>query len=212
MRLLRPAVLALVACALAPGLATAAPPAQQPSFAGKLTKYVDPAQQTALSFGDRSHWLQPWRAYLDTVPATRMRDAIGIQFNVPAAEADATARLLAANGFRRARIEFGWNSISYDDPTRLANPDDFRTRVAALARYGIRPLFLLNAHHGGPTPSRPFTATLTEPAIRGARRVRVDAATLAQVAPGRSGLELSGEHSKSGFGVPSARRGRPNGS
>ncbi len=193
MRLLRPAALALVACALLPGSTLAAPPAQQPSFAGKVTKYVDPVQQTALSFGDRSHWLQPWRAYLDTVPATRLRDAVGIQFNVPAAEADATARLLAANGFRRARIEFGWNSLSYDDPTKLANPDDFRTRVAALARYGIRPLFLLNANHGGPTPSRTFTATLTEPAARGARRVRVDADTLAQVAPGRSGLDLSGE-------------------
>jgi hypothetical protein len=36
---------------------------------GAVTQYVDPMQQTALAFGARSHWLQPWRAYLDTVPS-----------------------------------------------------------------------------------------------------------------------------------------------
>ena len=88
-------------------------------------------------------------------------------------EADATARLLAANGFRRARVELGWNGISYDDPTRLANPAGLRTKLDALRRYGIRPLILLNAHHGGPTPSARSPPTLVEPAARGARRVRV---------------------------------------
>ena len=196
MRPLRPAaaVLALGALSLGATAPASAAPPSNPTFAGKVTQYVDPAQQTALGFGDRSHWHLPWRAYLDTVPATRLRDAVGIQFNVSAAEADATARLLAANGFRRARVEQGWGGVSYDDPSRLADPADFRTKLQALNRHGIRPLILLNAHHGGPTPSRPFSATLMEPAARGARRVRVDAGTLAQIVPGRSGLELSGEH------------------
>src|SRR3954467_3745371 len=82
---------------------------------GTLRKPIDPRQQTSLAFGQRSHWLQPWRAYLDTVPATRRPDAIGINFNVEPAEAEATARLLSESGFRRARVSFGWESIAYSN-------------------------------------------------------------------------------------------------
>src|SRR5688572_19027275 len=84
-----------------------------------LTDTIDPAQQTAVAFGERSHWLQPWRAYLDTVPAARLRDAIGINFNVEPGEAAAAARLLARSGFARARVEIGWGSFSYDEPSKL---------------------------------------------------------------------------------------------
>jgi Concanavalin A-like lectin/glucanases superfamily len=165
------------------------------TFAGKVTQYVDPGQQTKLGFGDRSHWLQPWRAYLDTVPAVRLRQAAGIMFNVSATEADATARLLAANGFRRARIEVGWNSLDYDDPTRINDVAGLRTKLAALKRYGIRPLILLNSHHGGPCPMRSLTVRTVEPAVRGARRLRLDAASAQQVVPGRTGLNsLTGEY------------------
>ena len=69
-----------------------------------LSDPIDPSQQTAMPFGDRSHWLQPWRAYLDTVPASVLRNAVGINFNVDPGQARATARLLARSGFRRARV------------------------------------------------------------------------------------------------------------
>src|SRR5947209_8626079 len=54
---------------------------------------------TVLPFGTRSHWIQPWRAYLDTTPATTLLNAVGINFNVDLPYAAATARVLAANGF-----------------------------------------------------------------------------------------------------------------
>ena len=149
---------------------------------------MDPRQQTRLAFGERSHWLQPWRAYLDTPPATRLRDAIGINFNVEPAEADATARLLADSGFHRARVEFGWSAFAYEDPSLLSDPQRFRTILGALRRHGIRPLILLNAHHGAPGPTRFFSARLAGRAAAGARRVRLDAATARQVEPGRTGL------------------------
>jgi hypothetical protein len=152
---------------------------------------IDPVQQTAVGFGSRSHWLQPWRAYLDTVPATRLRDAIGINFNVDPSEARAAARMLARNGFRRARIEIGWDQMDYDDP-RLRDPRRLRALVGALARHGIRPLLLLNAHHGAPCPTRRFMADLAEPAKAGARSVRLTAASARHVFPGRSGLDAVG--------------------
>jgi hypothetical protein len=158
---------------------------------GLVRNPIDPRQQTAVAFGERSHWHQPWRAYLDTPPATRLLDAIGINFNVSPEEAEATARLLAESGFRRARVEFGWDQIDFSNPRRLASPGRFRAILGALDRYGIRPLILLNAHHGKPGPTRLFEAELVSPAPQGAREVRLSPATAAEVEPGRTGLNAS---------------------
>jgi hypothetical protein len=179
----RPFLVALTVLALqAPATASGQ------EFAGELTDYVDESQQTLLSYGDESHWLQPWRAYLDTVPAVRLQDAIGINFNVKDAQADAAARLLAANGFRRARIEVSFNSVNYANPAQLTNANSLRTRLLALKRYGIRPLILLNSHEGGPCPNQALTIKTIEPALEGATRIRLDPATAAAVVPKKTGL------------------------
>jgi hypothetical protein len=182
-RALRPLLAAVTALVL---LAPASAGGQV--FAGELTQYVDPRQQTLLSYGDESHWLQPWRAYLDTVPAQRFRDAVGMTFNVPDAQADATARLLAANGFKRARIEVGFNNVRYDDPSQLANLASLRTRLLALKQYGIRPLILLNSNHGAPCPNRAITLRTVEPAFEGDTRIHLDAATAGAVVPWKTGF------------------------
>jgi hypothetical protein len=148
---------------------------------------MDRSQQTALSFGDRSHWLQPWRAYLDTVPAVRLRNSIGITFNVEPQEAGATARLLAAKGFARARVEIGWGAIDYDDPRKVNDVSALR-RLVTLKQNGIRSLVLLNSNHGLPCPTRLFEARVVEAARRGERSIRLDRATARAVVPGRSGL------------------------
>lgn len=45
---------------------------------GSVLNPIDPRQQTALAFGQRSHWLQPWRAYSLTPPATQLQRALGV--------------------------------------------------------------------------------------------------------------------------------------
>ena len=159
---------------------------------GTLLRPIDPRQQTVVVFGVRSHWLQPWRGYLDTFPATRLLDAIGINFNVEPSEAEATARMLARNGFRRARIEIGWDRMSYNDPAQLGDKKRLRALVGALARHGIRPLVLLNSNQGIPCPVRRFGADLAEPAEAGATSVRLTPASATQVVPGRSGIDGPG--------------------
>jgi hypothetical protein len=157
--------------------------------AGILEKPIDPRQQTALRFGDRSHWLQPWRAYLDTPPATRLRNAIGINFNhVNVEEAGPTARLLGRSGFRRARVELGWSMMSYGEPGRLSNPTEAQIPLRALRANGIRPLILLNSFHGLPAPARYFDAVLLAPARQGDRRVLLARDTARQVVPHKTGL------------------------
>ncbi|MGZ4203173.1 MAG: hypothetical protein ACXVRH_14090, partial [Thermoleophilaceae bacterium] len=140
MRRLPATLLAALVLALPAARAAADPP-----IVGSVTNYVDPAQLTDLQFGDRSHWLQPWRAYMDTWPGTRMLDSIGMNFNVNAAVASATAHLLADSGFRRARISEPWGMLDYDNPGVLTNDSDFRTTLSALKQYGLRPLIVLEA-------------------------------------------------------------------
>jgi hypothetical protein len=168
-------------------------PDREEGHPGTLRNPIDRKQQTALAFGERSHWLQPWRAYLDTPPATRLRDAIGINFNVRPKDAEATAALLQRSGFRRARLEIGWDQIAYGHPDELARHEALHPLLGALRRHGIRPLILLNANHGAPGPIRRFSAELAAPANAGAREVRLAPDSAKRVEPGRSGLNSVGK-------------------
>jgi hypothetical protein len=183
MRRLSATILAALMLAL-PARAAADTP-----FAGTVTNYVDPSQLTALSFGDRSHWLQPWRAYLDTWPATRMLDSIGMNFNVGAADAPATARLLADSGFRLARISEPWGEVDYDNPGVLTNDSDFRTTLSALKQYGLRPLIVLEAPDYSPCPMKALNVETDRSAAKGDTRIHLTSAAAAAVVPGLSGLD-----------------------
>jgi hypothetical protein len=159
-----------------------------PSAGGVLTDPIDPANLTRVPFGRRSFWLQPWRSYLDTWPASRLREALGINFNVTPAEADGTARLLASSGFQLARVEISWNQLSYEDPGEFADEASLREKLVALREHGLRPLILLNANSGGPAPAEPLTLTTVAPAPAGARSVQLDQGSAAAVVPGRTGF------------------------
>jgi hypothetical protein len=157
-----------------------------------LSNPIDPRQQTAMPFGYRSQWLQPWRAYLDTQPASMLRNAVGINFNVSAQDAGQTAQLLALNGFRRARFDIDWSAMSYADPSKLQDPPKWDAILGALKAAGIRPLILLNANDSDPGPSFKFNAHITQAAAAGARTVQVDSATAQTLVPGLSGFDVRG--------------------
>jgi hypothetical protein len=180
------ALLVLLTCACGAG---GADHAQQPLHV--LRSPFDPRQQTALAFGERSHWLQPWRAYQQTVPATTLTRAAGINFNLSPDQAEKAAALLEAAGVHRVRYEIGWCSVADDDPARLSDPETVGTVLRAFARHHLRPLILLNAHHGCPGPLRRWRARVVAPAARGARELRLDAGSAQQVVPGRSGLDAA---------------------
>jgi hypothetical protein len=157
-----------------------------------LSNPIDPTQQTDVPFGARSDYLQPWRAYLGTPPASMMRNALGINFNVPPQDAGSTADFLAGVGFKRARIELGWGLMSYSDPSQFGDRAAVDTQLSAMKAAGIRPLILLNANDGLPGPALSFTARITQPVAAGSRTVQVDAASAAQIVLGRSGFNVPG--------------------
>jgi hypothetical protein len=158
------------------------------SSGGVVDDPIDPKYLTQIPFGRRSFWVQPWRSYMDTWPASRLLNAVGINFNVRPSEAEGTAHLLQDSGFKLARVELNWSLLSYDNPSKFNAEPDVRTRLVALREHGLRPLILLNANSGSPGPSRLITLNTLEAAAAGATSVPLSADSAAQVVPGKTGF------------------------
>jgi hypothetical protein len=145
------------------------------AHAGTLSSpYTDP--RYLVEFGEYSHYIQPWRAYLETVPAATFLDGAGVQFNLNSGEDnDLVAEMLRRNGVKHVRIEIGWGNFSYDDEDQI-NPgaDEFiRKQLRAARTHGLRPMILLNAHEGLPTPTHQFYVTAAADTPAGARTLEL---------------------------------------
>jgi hypothetical protein len=157
---------------------------------GVLNNPIQPAQQTSVFWGARSHWMQPWRGYQETPSAVSMLNALGVNSKATPARASAVAQLLAASGFKNARVEIPWGLISYDNESTITGLTDVQARLNALKVNGIRPLILLNSHHGQPCPMRQFTITTTTALTSSGTSVGVDAGTADRIraTPGKVGF------------------------
>ena len=153
-----------------------------------LTDPIDPRYLTDAPFGTSSFWIQPWRAYLDTWPAVTLLESVGMNFNVNAPEAEATAQLLQESGFKLARREIGWGTLSYDDPTTFSNEARINAILEALHSHGLRPLILLNANSGAPTPVEHPALETVSTAPAGAETVALTRTSAAEVVPGKTGF------------------------
>ena len=153
--------------------------ASRSSFSSTLSvsKYIDSAYLTSIPFGTHSHWIQPWRAYMETVPAHKFLDGIGIVWNVSqSGEPELIAAMLAKHGFKRVRVEIGWGAIDYDDETQIikAHSNRIQNVLLALKKYNLRPLILLNSHHGVPCPRKSIQLTLSKNANLGDTKIELD--------------------------------------
>ena len=150
-----------------------------------LSPYTARSYFDSLPFGSHSHWLQPWRGYLETVPATKLLQGVGIGLDLNDREnPDLVLQMLATHGIQTARLEIGWNNLSYDTET-LQN-DRLQAILKACKRWGVRPLILLNANQGIPTPTQFFQRTVTATAKAGSRKIRLNDTRGLKI--GRSGL------------------------
>ena len=172
-----------------------------PSDSGEtVTDPIDPRFLTSEPFGSSSFWLQPWRAYLDTWPASKLLESVGVNFNVGPAQAEAIAQLLQDSGFKLARVAINWAALSYEDPNTFI-PEHLASitaRLTALRNHGLRPLIVLDAYSGAPAPMQHVTLETTAPAAAGARTVAL--------APASAALVMDG---KTGFNYLSAFKGTP---
>ncbi len=137
--------------------------------------YEDPLQ-TQIPFGVRSFYLTPWRGYMDTWPASRWLEMPGVTFGGH----PATAKILASAGFHAARVEWGWCNVTWDGD-RFSDEPAKRETLRGLRDAGMRPLILLNAHHGLPGPTRTHNVNLKEDAPKGQRFVVLDDTSVVRI-------------------------------
>ncbi|WP_373541478.1 hypothetical protein [Chamaesiphon sp.] len=150
-----------------------------------ISPYTDRSHFDNLPFGSHSHWLQPWRAYLETFPAAKFLQGVGIQLDLNDREnPDLVLQMLATHGIQTARIEIGWNNLSYERET-LQN-DRLQAILKACKRWGVRPLILLNANQGIPTPTQFFQRTVTANISAGSRQIQLNDTSGLTI--GKSGL------------------------
>ncbi len=148
--------------------------------------YTDTSYFYDVPFGSHSHWLQPWRAYLETVPAKIFLDGVGINMGVERKQADPNlvAQMLSKYGIRNGRFEIVWGAANYH--TEKISDTWLRQQLQAAKKWGIRPLILLTAHQGYPTPALYFQRTVTKKANAGSRTVELD--DTSNLIVGRSGI------------------------
>jgi hypothetical protein len=166
-------------------------PAQSPlppGLHGLAGSYTDPSALTKLEFGSRSHWMQPWRAFLETVPAHQFLDGIGVGFPNTQSdlEPELVAQMLSKNGFRTVRVEIGWGEINFEDEQKLNRAERLTEVIGALRRWKLRPLILLNLHQGVPGPIKMFVRNVIKDAPKGATQVQLD--SVDGLVIGRSGF------------------------
>src|SRR6476620_3413446 len=167
-----------------------------------LVQFVPHAQaqqrQALMPYADRvqaqipmyqySHYLQPWKSYMDTPTGSQLLNCIGINFNVNSKYALATARTLAQCGFKEARMEIGWGNFQYNDPTQIGATQlpGIKTSLQALKQFGLRPLIVLNANSSAPCPTKNFaTGAVTASAI-GATTIQLS--NVSGIIPNYTGL------------------------
>jgi hypothetical protein len=146
---------------------------------------VDPAQLTALGPSDRSHWLQPWRAYRDTWPAQRMLDAPGFQAPFPP-DAGWLSSFTEAR-FKHISLEVTWNRQAYDAPEAVT--PEVQAALLELAKQanqaGLRPMLLLDAPRTA-MPLRSIEVTLQQAAAAGSRTLQVAPEDALQLEPNKA--------------------------
>jgi hypothetical protein len=161
-----------------------------PSGNGLAAAYTDPKYLTGVPFGNHSHWIQPWRSSLETMPVTQLTNGIGTNFATSVTNPNLEAEMLAHYGFRSARFEFGWGNLQYAQPAynppRVASNNAIYPVLTALKAWGIRPTILLNANSGVPCPALLYSHTVTANAAAGATSIQLD--STANLVVGYSGL------------------------
>ena len=157
------------------------------SSQGLQGAYTAPQYLTDIPFGAYSHWIQPWRAYFETVPATRFLNGIGVVDNLNTNDSkthkDALSALFNA-GFRHVRIEIGWGSLTYED--EKLKSESLVAQIKDIQKAGLRPLILLNAHQGWPCPGKQQEYILEADAAKDSREIILT--QIPQVTLGRSGI------------------------
>ncbi|HEY5442111.1 MAG TPA: Ig-like domain-containing protein [Candidatus Saccharimonadales bacterium] len=129
---------------------------------------------------EASFYNQPWRGYMETIPATNLLNGIGVVYSpgtISDAQQDKDMQYMASIGVHGIRKEMPWGSIDPTNETQFTSTFAAKnaTLFAECKKYGITPDLLLNANDGAPEPSfsPPLKGTLVKAAPAGSTQVTV---------------------------------------
>ncbi len=150
--------------------------------------YEDALQQE-VAFGANSFFHAPWKSYMDTWPADKWLNELGVVYNGTPDEADAVMQVLSEAGIKMVRIEWGWNHFQFEDDSKLLDfkVPEWNKMFDAMKRHGIRPIILLNANAGQPGPVKSVDAQVAQNAPKGAREVYLS--DVSGITPGYTGFD-----------------------
>ncbi len=143
-------------------------------------------------FGILSYFNAPWRWYMDTWPAQRWLNFPGAGWTGDAKYYEAQAQLMSECGIRFVRLEIGWGNLDWNDELPAGFKARMGKQLALCKQYGLRPMILLNAHHGAPVPLRGFETQLLADAAAGDRTIKIAPDT--KVRAGYTGLVNQGNY------------------
>jgi len=148
--------------------------------------YENPLQ-AVVPFGIISYYNQPWRAYMDTWSVDKYLDSLGTQWNVEAKYMEPLCQLFQETGISSIRYEVGWANVGWNDELMPHVKANMLRDFALFKKYGIRPLILLNAHHGVPCPVRDVNIVIAADAKKGDHLLKLQ--TWDGVTPGYTGIQ-----------------------
>ncbi|HUA11312.1 MAG TPA: hypothetical protein VMA83_04850 [Solirubrobacteraceae bacterium] len=159
--------------------------------AGVLNNPINFAYMKETHFGTKSYWIQPWRSYLETQPASDLTNALGVNLNVTAPLTNGVSQLLEESGFKLVRIGINWRAMSYENPDEFVkeHEKEIRVRLEALREHHLRPLIILDANSLEPAPSKPVTLTTEEAAPAGAETVKLTPESAKEVVDRKTGFD-----------------------
>lgn len=169
---------------LIPMMLAIAGPNFSASANGLAGAYIDPSYLDSTQWNPStytpwtivSHWIQPWRAYQTTVPASQFINGVGINFNFTGLNPYVTAQMLATHGIKRVRINIGWGNLDY--ATESTIPEAIIQQLQAAKAWGLRPLIILNDDQAVPCPfTRSLAYSLAAPAQVGATTIQLNDTT-----------------------------------
>lgn len=140
------------------------------AMAGEVAPYINPAHVTRLYYGADSHYLQPWRGYLEVVPASVFDTGVAVTINpadfngVPVARVVA---LLARQGVRRVRLVVPWGQ-DLSHPETMSSRAQLGAALRAMREHRVRPLLTLTIDDALPCPLKTVNKTLKLDAPAGA--------------------------------------------
>lgn len=153
----------------------------------KLDRPYEQPLQAYIPFGFTSFFLHPWRAYMDTQPASHFLGSMAFNANTPTNEIEGVLQAMSEAGIRKARFEFGWGMFDWDNHFTGQHRADVIKTLQLAQKYHVRPLMLLNSHHAVPCPIRNLNVQLLADAKKGDRSLKLKPEDAAKIHLGYTG-------------------------